>query len=252
MAALIHAYKSVARRDSKHSKQRLVAVDSRRALLACGRELIERGGVRGLTVRGVATRARVNLGTFVYHFGTRERFIAEVLESWYAPIYARLQLTVDEQLPPVQKLRHFVLRFFTIMVENRRFTRAVVLDLAGGETAVKPFALSLFGRHPQLLLRLVREAQEAGELQPGDPLELAIFLAGGTLIPSLWAGILLPDGLVTRKARAAIDRLLLTPAQIERRFEWAIRSLRPQQAAADLRPKTKISGTRRSRSGSRS
>lgn len=67
------------------TKQRSSPPDSRQKLLTCGRQIIERNGVRGLTVRGVATRAKVNLGTFVYHFGTREAFVAEVLESWYAP-----------------------------------------------------------------------------------------------------------------------------------------------------------------------
>src|SRR5688572_3106062 len=157
----------------KVSKPRPSTADSRDKLLACGQQLIERGGVRGLTVRGVAAQAQVNLGTFVYHFGTREQFITAVLENWYAPIYARLQLTVDEQLPPLEKLRHFVQRFLAMVLENRRFVRALVLDLASGEVTVRPFALSLFGRHPQLLLRLIREAQEAGDLQAGEPLQIA-------------------------------------------------------------------------------
>lgn len=209
--------------------------DSRAKLLTCGRQIIERSGVRGLTVRGVAVRAKVNLGTFVYYFGTREAFVAEVLESWYAPLYAGLQLTVDEELPPLNKLRHFLLRFAAFMVENRHFTRNVLLDLATGEPAVKPFVLSLFGRHPQLLLRLVREAQAAGSLQQGEPLKIALSIAGATLMPIIWAGILMPDGLVSAEVRAAIDRTVLAPAEIEHRFERAINGLRPQPAARSTR-----------------
>jgi AcrR family transcriptional regulator len=202
--------------------------DSRAKLLACGRQIIERAGVRGLTVRGLAVRAKVNLGTFVYHFGTREAFVAEVLESWYAPLYARLQLTVDEELPPLQKLRHFLLQFAAFMVDNRHFTRNVLLDLATGEPAVRPFVLSLFGRHPQLLLRLVREAQAAGGLQRGEPLKIALSIVGATLMPIVWAGILMPEGLVRAEVRAAIDRIVLAPAETGHRFERAIGGLRPQ------------------------
>jgi AcrR family transcriptional regulator len=215
----------------RSTKQRHAPPDSRAKLLSCGRQIIERSGVRGLTVRGVATRARVNLGTFVYHFGTREAFVAEVLESWYAPIYRRLQLTVDEDLPSLDKLRHFILRFAAFMIENRAFTRNVLLDLAGGEQAVKPFVLSLFGRHPQLLLRLIRESQSAGILQQGEPLKLALSLVGATLMPILWAGILMPDGLVDTEVRAAIDRIVLSPAEIEQRFERAIGGLHRRPAA---------------------
>lgn len=212
------------------AQQRSVPPDSRAKLLRCGRQIVERSGVRGLTVRGVATRAKVNLGTFVYHFGTREAFVAEVLESWYAPIYARLQLTVDEELSPLEKLRRFLLRFAAFMIENRHFTRNVLLDLAGGEPAVKPFVLSLFGRHPQLLLRLIREAQAAGMLQQGEPLKIALSLVGATLMPIIWAGVLMPDGLVSAEIRAAIDRIVLAPPEIEQRFERAIGGLRPHPA----------------------
>jgi len=230
MRAFIREYKV-----PRPTNQRNRPPDSRTKLLNCGRQIIERSGVRGLTVRGVATRAKVNLGTFVYHFGTREAFVAEVLESWYAPIYARLQLTVDEDLPPLDKLRHFILRFAAFMVENRSFTRNVLLDLAGGEPAVKPFVLSLFGRHPQLLLRLIRETQSAGILQQGEPLKLALSLVGATLMPILWAGILMPDGLVGTEVRAAIDRIVLSPAEIEQRFERAIGGLHPRPGARGKR-----------------
>jgi TetR/AcrR family transcriptional regulator, transcriptional repressor for nem operon len=202
--------------------------DSRAKLLACGRQIIERVGVRGLTVRGLAVRAKVNLGTFVYHFGTREAFVAEVLESWYAPLYARLQLTVDEELPALEKLRHFLLQFAAFMVANRHFTRNVLLDLGTGEPAVRPFVRSLFGRHPQLLLRLVREAQAAGSLQQGEPLKIALSIVGATLMPIIWAGVLMPDGLVSAEIRSAIDRMVLAPTEIDQRFERAIDGLRPQ------------------------
>ena len=200
--------------------------------------------MRGLTVRGVATRAKVNLGTFVYHFGTREAFVAEVLESWYAPIYARLQLTVEEQLSPLEKLRRFLLSFAAFMIENRHFTRNVLLDLAGGEPAVKPFVLSLFGRHPQLLLRLIREAQDAGVLQRGEPLKIAVSLVGATLMPIIWAGILMPEGLVSGEIRAAIDRMVLAPAEVELRFERALDGLRRPPARRSTRDRHRRSRSR--------
>src|SRR5687768_3465500 len=92
------------------------ASKTRARILACGRRIVARSGLRGLTVRGVAAQAKVNLGTFVYHFGTREEFVAELMESWYAPIYAQLlTLSVDEQSPPLQRIRRFLLRLAAFM-----------------------------------------------------------------------------------------------------------------------------------------
>src|SRR5882724_6500255 len=72
-------------------------VASRERLLKEGLVIARRSGLRAITVRGVAARARANLGSFVYHFGSREAFVAELLERWYAPLMAEMQIAVDMQ-----------------------------------------------------------------------------------------------------------------------------------------------------------
>ena len=56
--------------------------ETRQLLLDQGLLLVASKGLRGLTVRELAARSGVNLGSFVYHFGQRERFIAELVERW--------------------------------------------------------------------------------------------------------------------------------------------------------------------------
>jgi TetR/AcrR family transcriptional repressor of nem operon len=202
------------------------ASKTRTRILACGRRIVARSGLRGLTVRGVAAQAKVNLGTFVYHFGTREEFIAELMESWYGPIYAQLlTLSVDEQSPPLQRIRRFLLRLAALMAENRGLVRNTMIDAAGGELAAVRFVKSLLGRHPLLLFRLIQEAQQAGDLPPGDPVKMGIFLFGATLLPSIWIGVLLPDALVSDDAPQLLRASLFAPAEIEQRFDWALRGL---------------------------
>jgi hypothetical protein len=66
--------------------------DSRERLLAGRAGPGPSAGCASLTVRAVATQAQANLGSFVYHFGTRDAFVAELIERLYAPLMAGLEL----------------------------------------------------------------------------------------------------------------------------------------------------------------
>jgi TetR/AcrR family transcriptional repressor of nem operon len=196
------------------------ASKTRARILACGRRIVARSGLRGLTVRGVAAQAKVNLGTFVYHFGTRDEFVAELMESWYAPIYSQLlTLSADEQSPPLQRIRRFLVQLAAFMAENRGFVRNTMIDAAGDDMAAVRFVKSLLERHPLLLFRLIQEAQQAGDLPQGDPLKMGIFLFGATLFPSIWLGVLMPDALLSGDTPPFLRATLFAPAEIEQRFE---------------------------------
>ena len=219
-------------------QERAASKRTRTRILTCGRRIVARSGLRGLTVRGVAAQAKVNLGTFVYHFGTRDDFLKEVMESWYAPIYSRLfELSVDEALPPLERMRRYVLQLAEFLSENRRFVRNLLIDAAGEEQAVR-FLKSLLGRHPLLLFRLIVEAQQAGDLPAGDPLKLGVYLVGATLLPTLWIGVLMPDGLMLNETQPLPREMLFATEEIEQRFNWALQGLLPQHAPKKLK-KTK-------------
>lgn len=216
---------------------------TRARILACGRRIVARSGVRGLTVRGVAAQAKVNLGTFVYHFGTREGFVTELMESWYAPIYAQLlDTSADEESPPLVRLRRFLLRLAAFLADNRRFVRNVFIDAASEQEASIEFVKSMLARHPLLLFGLIREAQAAGELRAGDPMKMGLFLFGATLFPSLLLGVLMPERLLAGDA-PQFPRNAFETAEIELRFELALLGLAPAARAGGGRPGTKDKGT---------
>jgi AcrR family transcriptional regulator len=200
---------------------------TRARILACGRRIVARTGVRGLTVRGVAAQAKVNLGTFVYHFGTREGFVTELMESWYAPIYAQLlDTSANEEAPPLVRIRQFLLRLAAALADNRRFVRNVFIDAASEQEASIEFVKSMLARHPLLLFGLIREAQAAGELRAGDPMKIGMFLFGATLFPSMLLGVLMPERLLAGDALPFV-RNVFEPEEIELRFELALFGLKP-------------------------
>ena len=200
--------------------------DTRHRLLQAGIARVERDGLRALTVRGVAADAGVNLGSFVYHFGTREAFATEVIEQWYAPLMSRLQLTVDEAAPPLERLRALLAQLLDFLLAHAGFIGHLLLDAAAGEPLARRFVASLAGRHPQLVLRVIGEAQRDGALPAREsPLHLLMFLMGAIGAPVLVLGAaarsgLMPDALATRMLPLASDT-----KTVQRRIDWALRGL---------------------------
>ncbi len=203
---------------------------TRERLLRSGLQLARRGGLRALTVRGVAARAHVNLGSFVYHFGSRDAFVAELIERWYSPLLAQLEVTAHAATAPRERLRRLVLQVADWVVANREFLSQLVMDASAGERAAQRFLRSLGARHPRLVLHAIRDAQRARELRAEDPLHVLLFVVSALGVPVLLAHGLGRRGLLPPEFARALRSFALERAQIERRLEWLLRGLAPEEA----------------------
>ena len=65
-----------------------------RALLEAGFAELERGGVRGLSVRAVCARAGVNVRMLNYHFGSKDEFVRQLLNKTYQYFFNELSVGV--------------------------------------------------------------------------------------------------------------------------------------------------------------
>ncbi len=201
---------------------------TRALLMQAGREIVRTHGVRGLTVRAVAAAANANLGSFVYHFGTRDAFVAELIEEWYAPLMSRMTGGLDFAAPPLARLRQAILQVIDFGIDHDAFIGHLFAAALAGDHSARSFLTSLAGRHPRVLLQLIAEAQRAGALVNEDPLQVACFLMASVGLPRLvaagWQGApLFPKTLSTALSRIARDR-----DHILQRLDWAIRGLSPR------------------------
>lgn len=196
-------------------------------MLRSGLLLVRRSGLRALTIRAVTQRAKVNLGSFVYHFGSRAAFTAELIERWYAPLWAQLQATVDAALPPVERLRLLVLQLFEWVATNRVMLGHLFLDAAAREAAALAFLRSLQARHPALILQAIRDAQAAGQLRQADPLQLLMFTMSAIGVPIMFAHGLAAARLVPAPLSRELLALAVEPRHIEQRLGWVLDGLAP-------------------------
>jgi AcrR family transcriptional regulator len=192
---------------------------TRDRLLATGLELASRQGLKGLSVRAVAAQAGVNLGSFVYHFGTRDAFVYELVERWYAPLMASLQLSAAGPDP----LRDVLRQLSRWVSDNAGFLGLLLRDASAGEAGVQRFLATADQRHIALLLELIGQAQRDGRLRRADPTLQLMFLMGAVVLP-----VLMVQGLQDIGPRAFVQRLTALagdPAAIDARLDWALQGL---------------------------
>jgi AcrR family transcriptional regulator len=199
--------------------------DTRERLLAAGERCARRAGLRTLTVRGVCGDAGANLGSFVYHFGSRDAFVAAVIERRYAPLLDSLAVTVDSAEPPLARLRALLVQLADWLATHRRFVTHVLMDAAAGEPAAARFVRTLAGRHPALILRVIGEAQAARALPRAEPINVLMYLMGSLALPLLLAERLSETQLTPAALTRALARYAQERAFRLQRLDWALAGL---------------------------
>jgi AcrR family transcriptional regulator len=201
---------------------------TRQQLLTAGREIALRRGFRDLTVRDVAAAAGANLGSFVYHFRTRDAFVRTLIEEWYAPLLTRVSDVADSGGAPIDRLRGAILQLVDFGADNSVFLGRVVMSAAAGEKAARDFLRSLAGRHPRLLVALIEQAQADGSLVDEHPFQVLCFLMASVGLPRLLADAWQGPPLFGKAVSAALSRIARDRERIVQRLDWAIRGLTPR------------------------
>jgi AcrR family transcriptional regulator len=211
-----------------HGRSRSASAGAtRERFLRAGLALARKGGLRAITVRALAQRARANPGSFVYHFGTREAYLAELLEQWYAPLMTQLQVA-QHSGDPLQALRALVLQMVRWAQANAPVVAQLVLDAAAGEAAARRFFTALEGRHPALLLAAIVAAQKAGRVRAAPPAAVLLFLMSTVALPVLLFQGFNAARVVPLPLLEQLRSVVLDPAQAEQRLDWALRGLAPE------------------------
>ena len=203
----------------------LNTVTTRDRLLAAGHRVILKHGIRSLTVREVAAGAKANLGSFVYHFGTRDAFVEELIERWYAPLLARMNKVAAEDGRPVGRLRSAILQLVDFSVENDVFMGRILMAAADNDKPACVFMKSLAGRHPRIMLQLVAAAQADGALVDDDPMQVLCFLLASVALPRLVVAAWQGPPLFGKQLSSALSHIARDRDRMAQRLDWAMRGV---------------------------
>lgn len=203
---------------------------TRAALLGAGHAIVVSDGFGALTVRRVAAAADANLGSFVYHFGTRDRFVRDLIEQWYAPVLSEMTVVVDSAARPIDRFRRAILQLVDFASTQDVFLGRLLMAAAAGDAPARDFLGSISKRHPRLLMRLIRSAQADGTLVREHPLQLLMFVMATVGLPRLLATAWQGPPLFGKSLSATLHRMACDRGRIAQRLDWALRGLTRDQS----------------------
>jgi AcrR family transcriptional regulator len=149
--------------------------DLRRSLVQAALRSIERHGVSELSLRAVARSLNVSPRAPYRHFATKEDLLAAVAVEGYAMWASFLAARMGGTTAPLDRLRVAVEAYVLFAVEHPAAFRVMYAPYATvSENA--PDLVRVRAEGHAGMLEAIREAQKAGALREGDPMQLALTL----------------------------------------------------------------------------
>jgi len=158
----------------------------RERLLAAGRELFARYGLRKTTVEELARAAGIAKGTFYLFFPSKEALYAEVLLSVIPDMVKSLLERSFGVTDDVREALFLYQKELVRLIEGDELVRAITTDRSSWENLLS-VDWSEFRRRGfeslKPLVETIREAQARGEMVEGDPWELVQLLGVIKILP---------------------------------------------------------------------
>lgn len=195
------------------------------ALLQSGRELYAERGAARLSVRALTQHAGVNLGMFHYHFKTKDAFLAQLLESWYEEMFARLQSSAQQPGPSIERLREALFFLASFVRDHAAVLGRVISDAAAGEAVAAEFMRTNAPRHLRVLLALMAQAQKEGSLAKVPPLQRFVFVMSAVAMPLIIAPGIRSLGVAPGVLGDSLTAQVMSDKAIRQRIELALMAL---------------------------
>ncbi|MEV6909311.1 TetR/AcrR family transcriptional regulator [Amycolatopsis sp. NPDC051071] len=110
------------------------AAQTRRALLTAALEVFAERGYASATLAGIAERAGLTRGAVYHHFTDKAAlYLATIAENWgeaAGPVWAHLE---HPHLEPWERIRRFLVAFFTAFEHNATLRTTFAMSMQGGE-----------------------------------------------------------------------------------------------------------------------
>ena len=139
----------------------------RAALVECGLDLIEEQGIPALTLREIGKRLRVSRTAPYAHFKDKAALLAAIREAGYVEFGKTLEAAQIGAAGFAAQMDAFSLAYFRFAHEHRAHFEVLFNALLEGGAAAES------GPVFTMLTDTIREAQQRGEVRPGDPALLA-------------------------------------------------------------------------------
>jgi TetR/AcrR family transcriptional repressor of nem operon len=163
----------------------------REDILNAGLKVMVQSGYQGASVRDICAAAGAPQGSFTNHFRSKEAFVQEVLDRYFADLQTVVSKALnDKSLAPRQRLKRY-LDIITGRVKDAKWNRGCLIGDLSLEASLQSKLLrkrleAIFRQWRAPFAACIAEAQAAGEIESKfEPTDLAEFLLAS------WEGAIL-------------------------------------------------------------
>jgi len=163
--------------NQKHEWKKRWRTLKRQGLIGAVVQVLNREGVKGLTMDNVANEAGVAKGTLYAHFKNKQDLLQTAIEASFAPLVEELNhLLLDSEIPPDRKLAGMILRHLSYFEENRSFFRMLLYDRQVAQERLKRHQSCRYREFLQTTASVIADGIADGIFRPVDPNKVSAML----------------------------------------------------------------------------
>jgi len=203
-----------------------------RLLIETAKRLYPEVGASGMSLKRIAEEAGVNLGMFSYYFGSKSRFIRQVLEELADEAGTFAAVPLPPGTPSIDRLRCFLITMGRTYRDHRRLALAMYRDFLNQDPDVTEHLFEYNLQQMEGLIPLIEECQRDGYVDDRLPVQQILGFCMGTVkTPIVIAASQEREPQAGPKLlREGVSRML-TDEAIVQRVELALRGIARPQAA---------------------
>ena len=166
-------------------------------IIAAALEVFSERGFAATRLDDVAKRAGLSKGALYLYFETKEELFRAVVGEAVGANLAHLEKAVQADLPFEQTLRAGLTLLANRLASDRRISGVVKLVIAESRAMPELARIwhdTVIARALNMIITLIRRAQDRGEVRPGDPRHFAMGVIGPMLLAMIWRETFEPVG----------------------------------------------------------
>ena len=166
-------------------------------IIAAALEVFSERGFAATRLDDVARQAGLSKGALYLYFETKEDLFRAVVGEAVAANLAHLEKAVQADLPFEQTLRAGLTLLANRLASDRRISGVVKLVIAESRAMPELARIwhdTVIARALNMIILLIRRAQDRGEVRPGDPRHFAMGVIGPMLLAMIWRETFEPVG----------------------------------------------------------
>ncbi|MEL6414282.1 MAG: TetR/AcrR family transcriptional regulator [Pseudomonadota bacterium] len=152
--------------------------EARRVIRQAAADVYNSVGVGGVSVRAIAKKAGVSVGTIYTYFGNLQGLMESL---WSGPVQGyidRLNTIAEAHTDPVERIEALMRAYIEFARKNSEIYRGVFLFVRPLGQALKDKTPAEEANFASLVIAAIKEGQKRGQITAGDPTEIAMMIWG--------------------------------------------------------------------------